>query len=91
MAPSLRAGVWYDTQASQPVGLAGFINDRSSRMIGYATMRQIRVKKGEFISKKNLRTLVFIVLISLCYRFMHSEQNYRQSIYFLSRRIQFSQ
>ena len=44
MAVGLRAGVWYNS--SQPYGLAGFLNDYSSRMIGYATLRQIRVNNG---------------------------------------------
>ena len=44
LAPNLRAGVWYN--GSQPYGMAGFLNDYTSRMIGYATMRQLRVKKG---------------------------------------------
>ena len=45
MAPGLRAEVWYNNH--QPYGLAGYINDASSRMIGYATLRQMRVAKGE--------------------------------------------
>ena len=44
MAPGLRAEVWYNDQ--QPYGLAGYINDASSRMIGYATLRQMRVTSG---------------------------------------------
>ena len=47
MAPGLRAEVWYNGQ--QPYGLAGYINDASSRMIGYATLRQMRVAKGKSI------------------------------------------
>ena len=47
MAVGLRAGVWYNS--SQPYGLAGFLNDYSSRMIGYATLRQVRVKDGKFL------------------------------------------
>ena len=56
MAVGLRAGVWYNS--SQPYGLAGYLNDYTSRMIGYATLRQIRVKNGMFyvfLSKKIIR------------------------------------
>jgi len=45
LAEGLRANTWYNKE--QPYGLAGFINDFSSRMIGYATLRQLRVKNGE--------------------------------------------
>ncbi len=47
LATGLRASSWYND--AQPYGLAGYINDFSSRMIGYATMRQLRVKNGIFI------------------------------------------
>ena len=40
LAKGLRAQAWYEN--SQPYGLAGYINDTSSRLIGYATMRQVR-------------------------------------------------
>ena len=43
-----RANTWYNGQ--QPYGLAGFLNDFSSRMVGYATLRQLRVRN----SKPNL-------------------------------------
>jgi hypothetical protein len=46
LAVGLRANTWYN--GSQPYGLAGYINDFSSRMIGYATMRQIRVNNSTF-------------------------------------------
>jgi hypothetical protein len=44
LAPGLRANRWYNK--GQPYGLAGLINDFSSRMIGYATLRQLRIKNG---------------------------------------------
>ncbi len=47
LANGLRANEWYNLQ--QPYGLAGFLNDFSSRMVGYATLRQLRVKNGKFI------------------------------------------
>lgn len=43
-APGLRANTWYNGQ--QPYGLAGYTNDVSSRMIGYALLRQVRVRPG---------------------------------------------
>ena len=45
LAVGLRAGTWYN--GSQPYGFAGFINDYSSRMLGFATMRQVRVQNSE--------------------------------------------
>ena len=48
MAVGLRANLWYNN--GQPYGLAGFINDFSSRIIGYATFRQLRVKNGIFFN-----------------------------------------
>ena len=44
LATGLRANAWYNDV--QPYGLAGFINDFSSRMIGFAVLRQLRVKNG---------------------------------------------
>ena len=44
LAPGLRAGTWYNQDI--PLGLAGYINDKNSRMIGYATLRQLRVKNS---------------------------------------------
>jgi hypothetical protein len=48
LATGLRANTWYNDKP--PYGLAGFINDFSSRMIGYATLRQLRVKNGKKIN-----------------------------------------
>lgn len=45
LAYSLRAEPWYNN--NQPYGFAGYINDFSSRIIGYATIRQIRNKQGK--------------------------------------------
>jgi polycystin 1L2 len=44
LSEGLRAGKWYNED--QPIGLAGYINDKSSRMIGYATIRQLRMKNS---------------------------------------------
>jgi hypothetical protein len=54
LANGLRAKTWYN--GSQPYGMAGFLNDFTSRMVGYATLRQLRVKNG------NLREIFFIIL-----------------------------
>ena len=35
---------WYNGQAA--TNLNGFLNDKASRLIGWATIRQLRVKKG---------------------------------------------
>ncbi len=48
LAPGLRASTLYN--GMQPFGLAGYINDTSSRMIGYAVLRQVRMKKGEYLN-----------------------------------------
>jgi len=42
--PSLRADNWYNYK--RPVGLRVFLDDHVSRIIGYATLRQLRIKKG---------------------------------------------
>ena len=47
LSSGLRANVWYN-EVTQPYGLAGYINDFASRMIGYTTLRQLRVKKSNF-------------------------------------------
>jgi len=44
LAVGLRANEWYNQ--GQPYGLAGFLNDFSSRMVGYANLRQLRVKNS---------------------------------------------
>jgi len=44
MIPGVRADKWYN--GFPPVGQRGFTADRVSRMMGYATVRQLRVKKG---------------------------------------------
>jgi hypothetical protein len=44
LAVGLRANEWYNQE--QPYGLAGFLNDFSSRMVGYANLRQLRVKNS---------------------------------------------
>ncbi len=43
---NIRAQQWYNGEP--PRNLSGFINDKSNRLIGWATMRQLRVKPGSF-------------------------------------------
>jgi hypothetical protein len=42
--PNLRAQAWYNGQ--YPEDLRGYLNDKTNRIIGWAMMRQLRVKKG---------------------------------------------
>jgi len=42
--PSLRSDNWYNNR--RPVGTRGFLGDTVSRLMGFATLRQLRVKKG---------------------------------------------
>ena len=46
--PSLRCDNWYNDK--RPIGLRGFLGDTVSRLMGFATLRQLRVKKGQKIS-----------------------------------------
>ncbi|VDO16859.1 unnamed protein product [Rodentolepis nana] len=46
LLPNLRAGKWYN--GMPPIGQRGFIGDRMNRIMGYATMRQVRVREGWF-------------------------------------------
>ncbi|XP_060063521.1 uncharacterized protein LOC132543982 [Ylistrum balloti] len=43
MATGIRANKWYNDD--HPLFLRGYINDKVSRLMGYATMRQLRTKK----------------------------------------------
>lgn len=43
--PSLRCDDWYNYK--RPVGMRGFFDDKVSRIMGYATLRQLRIRKGE--------------------------------------------
>ena len=40
--PALRAQDWYNGEI--PLGQRGFLWDRTSRIMGYATLRQLRIK-----------------------------------------------
>ena len=50
---NIRAQSWYNGQS--PKDLSGFINDKSNRLIGWPTMRQLRIK-SEPCSYPKLRT-----------------------------------
>jgi hypothetical protein len=43
-ASKIRAQPWYN--GAPPRNLSGFINDKSNRLIGWVTMRQLRIKSG---------------------------------------------
>ncbi|CAF1667400.1 unnamed protein product, partial [Adineta ricciae] len=65
---NLRAQKWYNDDP--PRNLSGFINDKSNRLIGWATMRQLRVKselcvKRDFIDQ----------LCSSDYNFVNEDRN----------------
>ncbi|VDD79412.1 unnamed protein product [Mesocestoides corti] len=47
LLPNLRASRWYN--GHPPLDQRGFIGDRKNRIMGYATMRQVRIRQGEFI------------------------------------------
>ncbi|KAG1670785.1 Location of vulva defective 1 [Nymphon striatum] len=42
LIPELRVGRWYN--GNQPFGLRGFLNDRVSKLMGYAVIRQVRIQ-----------------------------------------------
>jgi hypothetical protein len=45
LAPGLRASEWYNGE--QPYNLAGYLNDKTSRIIGWGLMRQVRVQNSK--------------------------------------------
>ena len=59
--PSLRADNWYNNK--QPLGLRGFLDDYVSRVIGFATLRQLRIKQGFYNS----------LLVVICQRLFNLE------------------
>lgn len=40
--PAVQVGPWYNGYA--PLGMRGFLDDRTNRMMGYAVLRQVRIK-----------------------------------------------
>ncbi|XP_069178993.1 polycystin-1-like protein 2 [Procambarus clarkii] len=56
LLPNLRAGKYYNDKP--PYGLRGFLNDQSNRIMGYATIRQIRTKGTECRVPTIMRPLI---------------------------------
>jgi hypothetical protein len=48
----------------QPYGLAGYINDTTSRIIGYALLRQVRMKKGNLNARFRFNKFIYFQNIS---------------------------
>ncbi|VDL51389.1 unnamed protein product [Hymenolepis diminuta] len=55
LLPKLRAGRWYN--GAPPIGQRGFIGDRMNRIMGYATMRQVRVREDSCTVFKQMQPL----------------------------------
>lgn len=53
---SIRADKWYNKD--QPIGLAGYLNDKNSRIVGYPLMRQLRVKSNSCSLQERLVKLI---------------------------------
>ena len=64
----MRANTWYNK--NQPYGLAGFLNDFSSRMIGYASLRQLRVKNSKLLISILEKILFREIIVNLKLRLM---------------------
>ena len=58
MGNGLRALNYYNDE--QPLFLRGYINDKQSRIMGYATMRQLRVTPGNRLFYANMN-IFFII------------------------------
>ena len=79
LSPGLRANTWYNTL--QPYGLAGYLNDFSSRMVGFATLRQLRVKNSKFNSYSFLNSLIKKINFSLAIPFVHFKSTLKGIFY----------
>ncbi|CUT99160.1 Polycystic kidney disease protein [Echinococcus multilocularis] len=55
LLPNLRASRWYN--GAPPLGQRGFIGDRKNRIMGFATMRQVRVKEDSCTVTKEMTPL----------------------------------
>ncbi|VDO00120.1 unnamed protein product, partial [Rodentolepis nana] len=55
LLPNLRAGKWYN--GMPPIGQRSLIGDRMNRIMGYATMRQVRVREETCKVVEEMRTL----------------------------------
>jgi polycystin 1L2 len=58
VAPSLRADNWYN--GKRPLGLRGFLGDYVSRIMGFATLRQLRVKRGACSIAPQMQKMIHI-------------------------------
>ncbi|KAL3211152.1 hypothetical protein MRX96_000836 [Rhipicephalus microplus] len=56
LVPNLKAGPWYN--GDQPFGLRGFLGDRVNRIMGFASLRQIRARPHSCRVEKLMRNLV---------------------------------
>lgn len=45
LVPEVYVGKWYN--GKQPFGLRGFVNDRTNRLIGFPSLRQIRIRSKD--------------------------------------------
>ncbi|UJR27333.1 hypothetical protein I4U23_008626 [Adineta vaga] len=54
--PRIRAGNWYNSDP--PSNLAGFIGDKSNRILGWATMRQLRVMPDSCKILKSFKNII---------------------------------
>lgn len=46
LVPNLKAGPWYN--GGQPFGLRGFLEDRVNRIMGFASLRQVRARPSKY-------------------------------------------
>ena len=66
----LRAQPWYNNQP--PRNLSGFLNDKASRLIGWATMRQLRIQSESCHLKQALKS--FFAYCKEDYSFFNEEK-----------------
>ena len=59
MLRGLRAGPYYNNYP--PFYMRGYINDKVSRLMGYATLRQVRVKKSKSLVMHKHLTLFILM------------------------------
>ncbi|XP_064478806.1 uncharacterized protein LOC135392080 [Ornithodoros turicata] len=56
LVPNVKVGPWYNGQ--QPFGLRGFLADRVNRIMGFASLRQVRAKPNSCRVEKLMRNIV---------------------------------
>ncbi|KAG0419460.1 hypothetical protein HPB47_004076 [Ixodes persulcatus] len=56
LVPNLKAGAWYN--GAQPFGLRGFLEDKVNRIMGFASLRQVRARPNSCKVEKLMRKLV---------------------------------